>query len=54
MCKEAEVPLGINDPLDANSYFGGSGSLIEELIVRIPHDGPTFCNDNATVYIYEN
>ena len=28
------VPSEIDDPLDANSYFGQSGSLIEELIAR--------------------
>ena len=45
------VPSEIDDPLDANSYFGQSGSLIEELIARLPHTGPIYRNDNATVYL---
>lgn len=49
--EDEAVPAEVNDPLDANSYFGASGSLIEELISRLPHTGPTFRNDNATVYM---
>ncbi len=45
------VPSEIDDPLDANSYFGQSGSLIEELTSRLPHTGPIYRNDNATVYL---
>ena len=32
------------------TYYGESGSLVEELIARLPHDGPIFKNDNATVF----
>ena len=38
------------DPLNANSYYGSSGSLIEELIQRLPHAGAVYRNDNASVY----
>ena len=31
-------------------YYGESGSLVEELIARLPHNGPIFKNDNATVF----
>ena len=47
----ATVPTEIDDPLGSNNYFGRSGSLIEELIARVPHVGPIFRNDNATVYM---
>jgi hypothetical protein len=49
--EEATVLAELDDPLDANSYFGASGSLIEELIARLPHTGPIYRNDNATVYL---
>ena len=32
------------------TYYGESGSLVEELIARLPHEGPIFRNDNATVF----
>ena len=32
------------------TYYGESGSLVEELIARLPHNGPIFKNDNATVF----
>ncbi len=32
------------------TYYGESGSLVGELIARLPHDGPIFKNDNATVF----
>ena len=50
------VPDELSDPLQANangnvvSYFGRSGSLLEELIHRLPHSGPIFKNDNASVF----
>lgn len=47
----ATVPAEADDPLDVNSYYGTSGTLIEELIARLPHTGPIFRNDNATVYM---
>ena len=52
----SEVPSELNDPLISNdagtivSYYGESGSLLEELIKRLPHSGPIFLNDNSTVY----
>ena len=45
------VPDEIDDPLDANSHFGASGSMMEELIARLPHTGPIFRDDNKTVYM---
>ena len=47
----AEVPDVDDDPLDPNAHFGRSGSLLEELIVRLPHSGPIFKDDNKTVYM---
>ena len=32
------------------TYYGESGSLVGELIARLPHHGPIFKNDNATVF----
>ena len=47
----AEVPLEADDPLEANSHFGSSGSLLEELITRLPHTGPIYKDDNKTVFM---
>ena len=47
----AEVPPEADDPLDADSHFGSSGSLLEELITRLPHNGPIFRDDNKTVFM---
>jgi len=30
--------------------YGESGILVGDLIARLPHDGPIFKNDNATVF----
>lgn len=49
--ENAEVPDQLEDPLLDNSYFGESGSLMEELIARLPQTGAIFKNDNATVYM---
>ena len=40
----------VDDPLQAGKAFGESGSVIEELIVRLNHNDPLFANNNATVY----
>ncbi len=32
------------------TYYGESGSLVGELIARLPHDGPIFKYDNATAF----
>ena len=45
------VPTEADDPLHANSYFGASGSLLDELIARLPHTGAIYKSDNATVYM---
>ena len=45
------VPAEVDDPLDPQSYFGTSGSLIEELIARLPHTGAVFKDDNKTVFM---
>ena len=46
-----KVPSEDKDPLLLNTYYGQSGSLLEEFIERLPHEGPIFKNDNATVYM---
>ena len=46
-----EVPGEEEDPLLLNTYCGHSGSLLEELIERLPHEEPIFKNDNTTVYM---
>jgi hypothetical protein len=48
---EVDVPSEIDDPLENNTYYGESGSLIEELIARLPHEGAIYKNDNATIYM---
>lgn len=47
---DVAVPAEAEDPLDVNSYHGASGSLLEELIARLPHNGPIYKNDNSTVF----
>ena len=44
------VPLERSDPLDLNAYSGASGGLANERVSRLPHIGPIYKNDNATVY----
>ena len=51
LCDNTEVPGEYYDPLLMNTYYGQSGSLLEEFIKRLPHEGPIFKNDNATVYM---
>jgi len=45
------VPAEIDDPLDADAHYGQSGSMLEELILRLPHSGPIFKDDNKTVFM---
>ena len=45
------VPDETDDPLGINAYYGKSGSLQAELEARLPHSGPIFNHDNATVYL---
>lgn len=47
----SNVPAEVDDPLNASSYFGASGCLLDELEARLPHVGPIYKNDNATVYM---
>jgi hypothetical protein len=49
--ENAEVPTEEDDPLNDQTYFGQSGSLLEELIARLPHTGAIYKNDNATIYM---
>jgi len=49
--ENVDVPTEIDDPLDANCHYGQSGSMIEELILRLPHSGPIFKDDNKTVFL---
>ena len=39
-----------DDPLLPHNPFGVLGSILEELIKRISHDGPIYKSDNDTVY----
>ena len=44
-------PLGANAATGIiNSYFGNSGSFQDELIARLPHLGPIYKQDNASVF----
>lgn len=47
----AAVPDVADDPLDENAHYGSSGSMLEELIKRLPHTGPIFRDDNKTVFM---
>ena len=47
---EAYVPATGNNLSVPGAYFGTSRSLMEELVARLPHTGPIYRNDNATVY----
>ena len=49
--EDPTVPTEVDDPVDVDSYYGISGSLLEELTKRLPHTGPIYKNDNATVYM---
>jgi hypothetical protein len=49
--ENADVPSEVDDPLDPNSHYGQSGSMIEELTKRLPHSGPIFKDDNKTVFM---
>lgn len=47
----AAVTAEADDPLQANRHYGIAGSLLEELINRLPHTGPTYKDDNKTVFM---
>ena len=46
-----DIPEEDDDPSLLNTYYVQSGSLLEKLIERLPHEGPIFNNDNAMVYM---
>ena len=48
---EADDPLEVDDTGTVNAHFGTSGSLMDEMIKRLPHTGAIFKNDNKTVYM---
>jgi hypothetical protein len=48
--ENATVPSEVDDPLNPNSHYGQSGSMIEELIKRLPHSGPIFKDDNKMMF----
>ena len=47
----AEVETEVLDPLLPNKHYGKHGSMMEDLINRLPHDGPTYKDDNKTVFM---
>ena len=47
----ATVEPEAQDPLDATSYYGKSGSLAQELVNRIKHNGPIYKSDNGRVFM---
>ena len=51
ICEKLEVPPEAEDPLDNTSYYGKSGSLIQELVERVPHSGPIYRADNNRVFM---
>ena len=46
-----KVPGEDKDPLLLNTYYGQSGSLLEELVDCLPHEGPIFNNIDSTIYM---
>ena len=48
---QALDPLGKNAANAIDSYFGESGSLQDELVARLPHSGPIYKHDNASVFL---
>lgn len=49
--ENATVESEADDPLEDNAHYGKSGSMLEELIQRLPHSGPIFRDDNKTVFM---
>ena len=49
---EAEDPLNVDSTTGViNSYFWKSGSLQDQLESRLPHTGPIYKHDNASVFL---
>ena len=44
-------PEVVTDPLKDVNYYGKSGCLHDELVARLPHEGPIYKNDNGSVYM---
>ena len=51
MRENLEVPDVEDDTLTTNEHYGESGSMLEELIIRLPHAGPIFCNNNKSIFM---
>ena len=56
--EDSAIPEEALDPLDVDattgvvsSYYGKSDSLQDELTVRLPHTGPIYKHDNASVFL---
>lgn len=49
--ENAEVPTEADDPLLDGCHYGDSGSMLEELTKRLPHNGPIYQDDNKTVFM---
>ena len=49
--EKSDVPAEIYDPLENNNYVSSSGSLHDRLVARLPHVGPIFTHDNASVFV---
>jgi hypothetical protein len=48
---DPDVPDQAADPLQASTHYGASGSLHDELIARLKHQGPIYKNDNTSVFL---
>ena len=50
--RDVVIPvLGTEDPLQQGRAFGSSGSVVDELVLRLDHDDSLFKTDNKTVYL---
>ena len=48
--QNAAVPAEATDPLLPGSYYGVSGSLVDEMVARLDHTDALFRSDNAAVF----
>ena len=52
MASEADDPLETDPTTNTvTGYFGRSRYLHDELIARLPHQGPTYKHNNATIFL---
>ena len=49
--ENSDFPDAISDPLMANEHYYASGSMLEELNNRLPHEVSIFRDDNKNVFI---